>query len=127
MKVGTVLHGFQVVNAQYSDELGGTMYQMDHVSGAKLYYLDNKAENKVFSIAFRTMPEDHSGVFHILEHSVLCGSAKYPVKEPFVDLLKGSMNTFLNAMTFPDKTVFPVSSRNEKDYCNNWSYRSRKN
>ena len=118
MKVGTVLHGFQVVNAQYSDELGGTMYQMDHVSGAKLYYLDNKAENKVFSIAFRTMPEDHSGVFHILEHSVLCGSAKYPVKEPFVDLLKGSMNTFLNAMTFPDKTVFPVSSRNEKDYCN---------
>ena len=72
----------------------------------------------VFSIAFRTMPEDNTGVFHILEHSVLNGSAKYPVKEPFVELLKSSMNTFLNAMTFPDMTMYPVASRNPRDLMN---------
>lgn len=64
------------------------------------------------------MPEDSTGVFHILEHSVLCGSEKYPVKEPFVELMKSSMNTFLNAMTYPDKTVYPISSRNDKDFLN---------
>ncbi|MBO4848874.1 MAG: insulinase family protein [Clostridia bacterium] len=74
--------------------------------------------NAAFSIAFKTIPEDSTGVFHILEHSVLCGSEKYPVKEPFVELLKSSVQTFLNAMTFADKTVYPVSSRNEKDLLN---------
>ena len=118
MKEGTILHGFRIMKIQPSHELHGTMIQMQHPSGAVLYYLDNGVENKVFSIAFRTLPEDHTGVFHILEHSLLCGSERYPVKEPFTELLKGSMNTFLNAMTFPDKTVFPVSSRNEKDYLN---------
>ena len=67
---------------------------------------------------FRTMPEDSTGVFHILEHSVLCGSDRYPVKEPFVDLLKGSMATFLNAFTFPDKTGYPVASCNDRDFAN---------
>lgn len=118
MELGNIVNGFQVCNMQTSLELKGTMYQLMHTSGAIVYYLDNRAENHVFSIAFRTLPEDHSGVFHILEHSVLCGSEKYPVKEPFVQLLKGSMNTFMNALTFPDKTVFPVSSRNIKDFYN---------
>ena len=74
--------------------------------------------NKTFCVAFKTLPEDSTGVFHILEHSVLCGSAKYPVREPFVELMKSSMATFLNAMTFPDKTIYPVSSRNEQDFLN---------
>ena len=87
-------------------------------TGAQLFWLDNGAENMVFSITFRTIPRDSTGVFHILEHSVLCGSRDYPVKEPFVELLKSSMSTFLNAMTFPDMTMFPVSSRNSRDLMN---------
>lgn len=87
-------------------------------TGAELIWLERESENKTFSIAFQTIPKDDTGVFHILEHSVLCGSEKYPVKEPFVELLKSSMNTFLNAMTFPDKTVYPVSSRNDADFLN---------
>ena len=87
-------------------------------TGTELCWVKNGESNKLFGIAFKTIPEDDTGVFHILEHSVLCGSDKYPVKEPFVELLKSSMNTFLNAMTFPDKTVYPVSSRNEQDFLN---------
>jgi Zn-dependent M16 (insulinase) family peptidase len=77
-----------------------------------------KMTNKTFAITFKTLPFDDTGVFHILEHSVLNGSDKYPVKEPFVELLKSSMQTFLNAFTAPDKTMYPVSSRNEKDFMN---------
>ncbi len=92
---------------------------MEHVkTGARLFWLDNGAENKVFSIAFKTIPEDSTGVFHILEHSVLCGSERFPVREPFVELLKSSMSTFLNAMTFQDMTMYPVSSRNPRDLLN---------
>ena len=80
-------------------------------TGAEVLTLSNDDENKVFGITFKTPPEDSTGVAHILEHSVLCGSRKYPVKEPFVELLKGSLHTFLNAMTFPDKTVYPVASQ----------------
>ena len=87
-------------------------------TGTELAWVNNGESNKLFSIAFKTIPEDSTGVFHILEHSVLCGSDKYPVKEPFVELLKSSMNTFLNAMTYPDKTMYPVSSRNEQDFLN---------
>ena len=87
-------------------------------TGAQLVWLKNSGENKLFSIAFRTPPSDDTGIFHILEHSVLGGSKKYPVKEPFLELMKGTMNTFLNAMTYPDKTVFPVSSRNDADFMN---------
>ena len=87
-------------------------------TGTELCWVKNGESNKLFGIAFKTIPEDDTGVFHILEHSVLCGSDKYPVKEPFVELLKSSMNTFLNAMTFPDKTLYPVSSRNEQDFLN---------
>ncbi len=119
MEIGTVLHGFEIVNKRFSEELGGTLYEMRHQkTHAQLVFMDNKADNKLFSVAFKTLPWDDTGVFHILEHSVLAGSESYPVKEPFLDLLKSSMNTFLNAMTFPDKTLYPVSSRNEQDFMN---------
>ena len=87
-------------------------------SGARLIIVENEDENKVFSIAFRTPPPDDTGVPHILEHSVLCGSKDFPLKDPFVELAKGSLNTFLNAMTYPDKTVYPVASCNDKDFQN---------
>lgn len=119
LTVGQQLHGFTVTRVRSVAELNGTLVEMTHdKTGAELCWMDNGAENKLFSVAFKTLPEDSTGVFHILEHSVLCGSDKYPVKEPFVDLIKGSMNTFLNAMTFSDKTMYPVSSRNKQDYLN---------
>ena len=100
-------------------EMQGTLWEMTHEqSGAKLCWLQRADENMTFAIAFRTIPTDSTGVFHILEHSVLNGSDKYPVKEPFVELLKSSLQTFLNAMTYPDKTVYPVSSRNKQDFHN---------
>ena len=113
------LFGFRVTGERESRELGGRgVYLLHEATGARLFWLDNGAENKTFSIGFRTLPEDDTGVFHILEHSVLCGSRRYPVREPFVELLKGSMSTFLNAMTFPDMTLYPVSSRNDRDLLN---------
>lgn len=115
----TLTDGFRLIREQESAELRGRAVTLEHVkTGARLFWLDNGAENMVFSVTFRTLPEDSTGVFHILEHSVLCGSRKYPVKEPFVELLKSSMNTFLNAMTFPDMTMYPVSSRNPRDLLN---------
>ena len=87
-------------------------------SGAQVLSVINSDENKVFGISFRTPPYDSTGIAHILEHSVLCGSRKFPVKEPFVELLKGSLNTFLNAFTYPDKTCYPVASQNEEDFYN---------
>ncbi len=116
---GTILHGFRVRYSQPIPELKATLYRMEYVkNGADLVWLDRPDENKTFSIAFKTIPSDNTGVFHILEHSVLCGSDKYPVREPFVELLKSSLQTFLNAMTFPDKTIYPVSSRNDADFMN---------
>jgi Zn-dependent M16 (insulinase) family peptidase len=91
---------------------------MHEKSGARLLSLENDDDNKVFSISFRTPPGDNTGIPHIIEHSALCGSRKYPTKEPFIELAKGSLNTFLNAMTFPDKTMYPVASRNKKDFYN---------
>ena len=87
-------------------------------SGARVLLMENDDENKVFTIGFRTPPSDSTGVPHIMEHSVLCGSKEFPVKDPFVELVKGSLNTFLNAMTYPDKTVYPVASCNDKDFQN---------
>ena len=119
MFINDKMHGFTVTNIREVKEIGGRLVEMEHdATGARLVWADNGDENKLFSVGFRTLPEDSTGVFHILEHSVLCGSERYPVKEPFVELLKTSMNTFLNAMTFPDKTVYPVSSRIEQDYLN---------
>jgi len=119
LEIGTKLHGFVVTRVRKVAELNATLVEMTHEkTGAALCWMDNGENNKLFCIGFKTLPEDSTGVFHILEHSVLCGSDKYPVREPFVELLKSSMNTFLNAMTFPDKTIYPVSSRNEKDFLN---------
>ena len=87
-------------------------------SGARIVLVENDDENKVFSVGFRTPPPDDTGVPHILEHAVLCGSRNFPVKDPFVELAKGSLNTFLNAMTYPDKTIYPVASCNDKDFQN---------
>ena len=113
------IHGFSLLGEREVKELGGVMYHMRHArTGLELIWLKREEENKTFGIAFQTVPEDDTGVFHILEHSVLCGSQRYPVKDPFVELMKYSMNTFLNAMTYPDKTVYPVSSRNHKDFFN---------
>ena len=87
-------------------------------TGARVALMQNEDENKVFYIGFRTPPKESTGVMHILEHSVLCGSKEFPVKDPFIELAKGSLNTFLNAMTYPDKTVYPVASCNDKDFQN---------
>ncbi|MEG2006505.1 MAG: insulinase family protein [Raoultibacter sp.] len=115
----STLHGFTVISKQSLPEIEGIAYTLHHhVSGARLLYLANDDANKAFAIGFKTPPQDSTGVFHILEHSVLCGSDRFPVKEPFVNLLKSSMQTFLNAMTFPDKTLYPVASTNEQDLLN---------
>ena len=117
LDIDAIYSGFIVKETTYIEELKSDASLLEHVqSGAKVLYVGNNDDNKVFSISFRTPPYDDSGVAHILEHSVLCGSRKYRLKEPFVELVKGSMNTFLNAMTYPDKTMYPVASRNNKDF-----------
>lgn len=113
------LSAYRVLTRRTVSELNSEGYVLEHKkSGARLFLLSNEDDNKVFSIGFRTPPYDSTGVPHILEHSVLCGSEKFPVKDPFVELVKGSLNTFLNAMTYPDKTVYPIASTNEKDFHN---------
>ncbi len=110
---------FTLVKEQQIPEINSLVQLWEHKrTGARLLSVINDDENKVFSINFRTTPKDSTGVAHILEHSVLNGSEKYPVKEPFVELLKGSLATFVNAFTFPDKTCYPVASQNEKDFYN---------
>lgn len=112
-------YGFKLIEERDINEINSKQRLFEHEkTGARLCNLQNDDDNKVFSIGFRTPPENSTGIPHILEHSVLCGSRKFPTKEPFVDLLKGSLNTFLNAMTYPDKTIYPVASRNEKDFYN---------
>lgn len=119
LPAGSTISGFDVTSCKVLPELDADAYVLHHrASGSRLLYLACEDENKAFSIAFKTPPTDDTGVFHILEHSVLCGSTKFPVKEPFVDLIKSSMQTFLNAMTYPDKTVYPVASTNEQDLLN---------
>ncbi|MCQ2413665.1 MAG: insulinase family protein [Clostridia bacterium] len=119
MKYQGDLHGFRIVRERMLTEIGALMVEMEYEkTGTPLVYLERRDTNKSFAVTFKTIPDDDTGVFHILEHSVLCGSRKYPVKEPFVELLKGSMQTFLNALTFNDKTMYPVSSRNQKDFLN---------
>ena len=116
---GAQLSGFTVTRREEIPELDADAYVLHHAaSGARLLYLACEDENKAFAIGFKTPPQDSTGVFHILEHSVLCGSRRFPVKEPFVDLIKSSMQTFLNAMTYPDKTVYPVATTNEQDLLN---------
>lgn len=112
-------HGFTLMREESMREVGGAVRLWKHErTGAELLSICNDDENKSFGVAFRTPPKDSTGVAHILEHSVLCGSDKYPVKEPFVELLKSSLQTFLNALTFPDKTCYPVASCNLQDFYN---------
>ena len=112
-------HGFCVDRVRESEELHGKMVEMHHEkTGAQLVWVDNGEVNKTFCVAFKTLPEDSTGVPHIIEHTVLCGSDKYPVKDPFVELVKGSLNTFLNAITYPEKTIYPVASCNNADFQN---------
>jgi len=115
----TVIHGFELVEERHIPEINTRARRFRHLrTGAELLSLENDDENKVFGVTFKTPPADSTGVPHIMEHSVLGGSRKYPVKEPFVELLKGSLNTFLNAMTYPDMTCYPVASTNLKDFYN---------
>ena len=117
--IGDSVGGFTLTEERYSEDISGWVRTYLHKkSGAALCHLDRDDECKTFAISFKTVPTDSTGVFHILEHSVLCGSRKFPTKEPFTDLLRSSMNTFLNAMTYPDKTLYPVSSKNERDFYN---------
>ena len=119
MKLHDKLYGFTVEDVTEISAIDAVMYLLTHdKTGAKLCYLDRDDSSRTFAITFGTPPTDDTGVFHILEHSVLCGSDKFPTKEPFTELLKGSLNTFLNAMTYPDKTSYPVASRNDKDFYN---------
>ena len=113
------IKGYELIKEQILADIGSTGYLFRHIkSGARVCVISNEDDNKVFSIGFKTAPKDSTGVPHIIEHSVLCGSDKFPVKDPFIELVKGSLNTFLNAITFPDKTVYPVASYNDKDYEN---------
>jgi len=119
IKIGDIVNGFKLLEEREIRELRSRSLLFEHVkTGARLFKLENDDDNKVFSIAFRTPPHNDTGLPHILEHSVLCGSRKFPSKEPFVELIKGSLNTFLNAMTFSDKTMYPVASKNKKDFFN---------
>lgn len=119
LKCNEKSHGFFVRRIRPVEELNGVLYELEHErSGAALLWLDREEENKTFAVCFRTIPEDDMGVFHILEHSMLCGSDRYPVREPFVELLKSSLKTFLNAFTYPDKTIYPFSSCNNQDFIN---------
>lgn len=113
------LNAYEVVEKRQIEDIHSLSYVLRHKkTGAKVALLSNEDKNKVFYIGFRTPPKDSTGVAHILEHSVLCGSEKYPLKDPFIELAKGSLNTFLNAMTYPDKTIYPVASCNDKDFQN---------
>ena len=113
------LEAYELLEKKELQDLNSVGYRLRHKkTGAKIALIRNDDENKVFYIGFRTPPKDSTGVAHIVEHTVLCGSDKFPVKDPFVELAKGSLNTFLNAMTYPDKTVYPVASCNDKDFAN---------
>lgn len=119
MKDLTTLSSYELLEERPLPDLNSIGYRLRHKkTGAKVALIQNDDENKVFYIGFRTPPKDSTGVPHIVEHTVLCGSEKFPVKDPFVELAKGSLNTFLNAMTYPDKTVYPVASCNDKDFQN---------
>ena len=113
------LQSYEVILSQHIEEVNSEAYLLKHKkSGARVVVLSNDDDNKVFHIGFRTPVADDTGAPHIIEHTVLCGSDKFPVKEPFMELVKGSLNTFLNAMTYPDRTVYPVASYNDKDFKN---------
>ena len=113
------LKAYKLVRKENLSDIRSTGYLLRHIkTGARIMVIENDDDNKVFNIAFRTPPKNSTGVAHILEHSVLCGSRDFPLKDPFVELVKGSLNTFLNALTYPDKTCYPVASCNDQDFQN---------
>ena len=113
------LGAYEIIEKKEISDLNSESYILKHrKTGARIALLSNDDENKVFYIGFRTPPTDSTGVAHIIEHTVLCGSRDFPIKDPFIELAKGSLNTFLNAMTYPDKTVYPVASCNDADFQN---------
>ncbi len=117
--IKTNIENYKLIEKTYLEDQQADALVFEHIkTKAKIFVLANNDNNKVFSIGFRTPPKDSTGVCHILEHSVLNGSKKYRTKEPFMDLLRGSLQTFLNAMTYPDKTIYPIASRNTKDFEN---------
>lgn len=113
------LNAYEVLKEEDLQDIHSKGWLLKHKkTGARVMLIENSDENKVFNIAFRTPPKNSTGVAHILEHSVLCGSREFPLKDPFVELVKGSLNTFLNAMTYPDKTCYPIASCNDRDFQN---------
>ncbi|MBQ6136377.1 MAG: insulinase family protein, partial [Kiritimatiellae bacterium] len=119
LREGDVTCGFRVKEIREMPDLSGRLWRMEYAkNGADLVWLETEDMNKTFAIAFKTLPEDDTGVAHIIEHSLLCGSVKYPVKEPFVELLKSSLATYINASTSSDCTMYPVCSRNDRDLLN---------
>lgn len=118
-KINEKYYGFILTAKEYIEDINSDVYLFNHEkSGARLIYVSNDDKNRVFFTTFKTPPENHKGTAHIMEHSVLCGSEKYRVKDPFNELAKGSLNTYLNALTYADKTVYPIGSTNEKDFEN---------
>lgn len=116
---GNEYYGFKFLNKEYLNEVNSDAYLLEHVeTGARVFALKNDDHNKTFSIGFRTPATDSTGVPHILEHTVFCGSRKFRVKDVLTEMIKGSLQTFINAFTFPDKTMYPFSTRNKKDYFN---------
>ena len=119
MEINEVKYGFKLISVEKMEDINSTLYQYEHLkSGGKVAYLANDDTNCCFAIGFRTLPEDSTGVCHIIEHSVLCGSKRFPLKEPFVNLIKSSLATFLNAFTAYDWTMYPFSSQTPKDFHN---------
>lgn len=113
------LEAYELIKEQQLNDINSEGYLLRHKkSGARVALISNDDDNKVFYIGFKTPPTDETGVPHIIEHSVLCGSEKFPLKDPFVELVKGSLNTFLNAMTYPEKTIYPIASCNDQDFKN---------
>ncbi|PLY02559.1 MAG: peptidase M16 [Desulfuromonas sp.] len=119
LNIGDTTHGFNVLNVEYLKELNTELIQLTHsATGARWVHLNNEDPNNLFAVGFRTPPADSTGIAHILEHTALCGSRNYPVRDPFFSMLKRSLNTFMNAMTASDWTVYPFSSQNRKDFAN---------
>ena len=113
------MKNYELIEDRFINELDtNAKFYVHKNTGAEILFLSNNDDNKCFGVALKTPPSDSTGIAHILEHTVLCGSKKYPLKDPFVQLLKGSLQTFLNAFTYPDKTCYPVASQNLQDFYN---------
>jgi Zn-dependent M16 (insulinase) family peptidase len=117
LKINEIYEGFKLVEIEELKEVESDVYIFEHEkTRAKLMFMKNDSVDKTFSISFKTPPYDNTGLPHILEHSVLCGSKNFPIKDPFAQVVKSTINTFVNAFTFPDKTMYPFSTTNSEEY-----------